>query len=740
MNTSKNIVAAAIGFFIGAAGVQEVLAQDKAVGGNNNLLKLEEIVVTATKKGRAENVQDVPAAITVMNEEQLSGVFLDNLIDIGSRIPNVSFDSVGTIPGQASFFIRGAGVNSSNAGLDPAVGVVIDGMFVANPAGQLTEPFDLESIEVLRGPQGTLFGRNVTGGVIVMRSKRPTGEFDAKIKATLGAYGRNDFAFVIEDALIEDKLAAKIDLRYKDHEGYFHNPSEHGDRVGDSRTKIVRTLFKYTPSEQLEVDLILEHGEQKSDGALTQVLFDPPTLTGIFGDPSRDIDELNHDNTDPVKQRWTNAIVELNWELADGLLTSVSTYRDYAMPEMGGDLDGTPADVLSIGDGSNTKQHQFSQELRYATSINDRIDITSGIYYFTQSLDNAISVNIVRIPAEAVGASYKGSLRYDHQTIGLFSQADISLSDNWMLTLGGRYTREEKEIKMAPRGGCDFLTFECNYSFVDDETWGNFSYKAGLQWMISDNSQVYASLSRGYRSGGYNFNATVTQNPGPFDEERIDSFELGFKADIGDRIRINGAFFINQFDDLQRQVLLPDPATGTLLSGISNAGEAEILGFESELVYIVNDNFSINASFGHMSTEIDEFEGLDVDGDGAVTDTDASLVKDLELARVPMRTYSLGVNYNFPFDNGARVVFRSDYSYKRQRAVDDINSFNLDAQRLLNASVSYYSAEEKFQLSLFGKNLQDNVVGTMGAFINGFIKNLSLAPPRTWGVEATYHF
>ncbi|MDC1512721.1 TonB-dependent receptor [Porticoccaceae bacterium] len=736
----KSLLATLVGLFA-AGGAATATAQDEMQESARAQSVLEEIVVTATKKGIAENVQDIPIAVTAITSNQLEQMHFDDLTDLGSTIPNAQLHINEISTNKAEFYIRGVGVaGNPSMGGDSAVGVSIDGMALSSPFGVITDMFDVESIEVLRGPQGTLFGLNSTGGVVVINTKRPSGEFGGSVRTIVGSDDRKDVAFSIEDALIDDVLAARISLVYNDRDGYFKNDIDPGDRVGSERMSMAHSSFRYTPREDLTVDMILEYAEGDHEAPAQRALLRDPVV-GFT--PSSDPTVVSMDYTGgPDKSRREHAILEVNWEVGGGVLTSISAYRDFSS-DVSLDLDGmghvTTYSFNINGGGSGTKQlhEQISEELRYATNINEDIQLTSGLYYSEQK---ATVYNHWLGDNDNVGGWF-GVSTQDQTALGLFAQSDINVADDFVLTLGARYTEEEKEVDIGILNTCDEGFKNCEH-IIDDNTWSNMSYRLGLQWLLSDRSQAYIAFNRGFRSGGYNLNIHSFQPRVPpiYDEEIAETVELGWKSDLLDnRLRLNVAAFFNRYDDYQLIGRFQIPGTPGRSPKVVNAGEVEVKGIEAELNYLVTDRFSINTSIGLLDAEIKSIIPLDITGDGIV---DPELTNDLGLALVPDLTFNLTMLYNYPVSTGGLVTLRGNYGYEDEKFGAGVqNETIIASSQTVDLSATYLTSDEKIRLSLFGKNLTDEYKEQELTSNNtsGFY---TLAPrkPRTWGVEVMYSF
>ena len=402
--------------------------QDQADAPEQGGVSIEEVLVTATKKSEAEGAQHVPIALTAWNAEQLESRFTKDLHSLSYAMPNVALEDIGTIKGTANFSIRGLGVNSSIPSIDPTVGVFVDGMYLGVNAGMVFDLFDLDGIEVLRGPQGLLFGRNVTGGAVLVRTRRPTNDFSMDLKlATTDDYD-SVAAGSISGPLVKDRLAARLTAYYNDDQGWFTNRAT-GNDYGASSTLLVRPSLAWTPTENVDLIVRYEHGEiDGDDGPASQnrALFDRHSFDFTVNE---DAGYLNVD--------WDQAIAEFNLHVpfGDGTITNILGWRDYTS-DSGVDIDGTLN--LAFHARIKTLQDQLSDELRYAGRFG-RTSLTAGLYWFTQDIDyfeNRI------LAGGAVNSTLGGTQNQD--TYGAFAQADIGLGSAFVLTLGARYRKRRR--------------------------------------------------------------------------------------------------------------------------------------------------------------------------------------------------------------------------------------------------------------------------------------------------------
>lgn len=715
--------------------------QDEEVRRGAASLFIEEIQISATKKTNAENLQSVPIAVTAYGEAQLDALKVRSLYDLSYGAPNVQLEDIGTTPGYANFSIRGLGINSSIPSIDPAVGVFIDGMYIGTNAGVVFDTFDLAGVEVLRGPQGVLFGRNVTGGAVVINTTDPTEELTGKFKVAaesgLRGTGANYFAMGrVSGAAIPDKLRVKLGVYYNNDDGWFENLSD-GENIGAQETLIFRGAAQLLVSENVESTVRFEVGSVEGDGPVAQnrARFDRNTFDVAIDEPGL------------VDSEWWQAVWETNIDVAfgDGQITNIFSYRDTTAESIS-DIDAlddaglvelVAPGALPFGfhSTSRTLQDQWSNELRYNGRFGD-VDLTAGLYYFDQSLTY---VEGRFIPASG---DFSGGGVQDHETFGAFMSADINLSEKLILTLGGRYTYEKKEaqvatlpINLVASGGVVVLPVNpdnpCNVEtnieacgaspgglVGGSESWDFFSPRINLQYQLNDDTQMYGGWSRGFRAGGFNLRRTLPLRPfGVINPERIDSFEVGIKHTTPDgKFRINAAAFYMDITNMQRELNLPDPLVG-VGQDITNTANATIQGIEAEARWLVTDNFILTGTIGYLDGDYQQiFEDISFDPN-AVDPTNPSTDPDtideadfaLQIPRLASLTWGVGFIFDQDLGDGSVLSFRGNFNHRDQNAYTDNNAGFINAADILDASINYQFKDPRFQISLYGRNMLNEV-------------------------------
>ena len=687
---------------------------------------LKDFLVTAQK--REQLLQDVPLPITAFDAEQLDALKVRDLGDLTVGIPNVGLDEIGTSRGTANFSIRGLGVNSSIPSIDPTVGVFVDGVYMGTNAMVLYDAFDLEGIEVLRGPQGVLFGRNVVGGAVLLNTKAPTDRYEARLRTAVEGGGKAPNVYVSGtlNAPLADTLRARFTVYSNQDQGWFENEYD-GRAFGTQDTLMLRPVISWQPTDTLSLTLRYEYQDRDGDGAAVQ-------NTVRFDRRSHDF-SVNNDGFLDTKIHVLSTRLDWAVTLGNGTVTNIFGWRD-AQADALSSVDELASTTALRSLGTLIRAEQFSNELRYTGVFFDRLRLITGLYYFTNASDYHEWRQLADDPPGRARVQNGGGL-YDVDTLGVFLAGDYELT-NWLtLTAGLRYSYEEKGadvttivLDLTP---CNIVHGPaCPSDFKDKDSWTSLSPKVGLSYRYDDDTLIYAHWTRGFRSGGYNLRNTHPDiGPGPFDEEQIDNYELGFKSTIGGRARLSGAVFYSQVEDMQREVAfgLPD---GGYAQVVRNTADTDIFGIELEGSFVLTQDLMLRAATGYIDTEYAEVK-FDLNRDGAVDRKD----KDLEPPRAPTWTYSLGLLHTLDIGNRYRLVSRVNYAYRDKEYNTDSNlGFNRQL-KMLKAGVDLHVNDGQWVVGVYGKNL----LGQVGHGFNGLGGAFSpLSKGQVYGLELTYYF
>ena len=711
--------------------------------------QVEEIVVTAQK--REQNLQDVPVAVSAFGSEQLEAQSVQNLTDLSSKAPNVVLAPVGAYPYASAFFIRGLGFADVESTSEPSVGVEMNGVYLARNSGALQDFFDVESVEILRGPQGTLYGRNTIGGVVSVRTKTPKigDDFSGAVQGTVGDNGRLEGRFAVNIPM-GDIFAARFSLLSKQYDGYVHNETLNKD-VGDNEVLSGRFTLVMKPNDRFDATLVADFDRERGSGgnfrnaslpAIPNPLGGPnlknqdvyynfspdtgsPAFTAAQIASAKDVYKV-YGNTPTYANidTWGVALTA-NYDLGFGTLTSVTGYREFKDVAQS-DFDGSPVNFYyALRDQVH---EQFSQEVRLAGQVTDKVDYVVGVYYLDQNY------HITNTQGGLIygGGSSPQIASQINKGWALFGQAEYHVTDQLTFTAGGRYSYEEKEFTNQPVFNPVATTFKSD--------WDNFSPKVGVNYEFTSRIMAYASWSKGFRSGGYNGRASTVTSAGPYDSEIVESFEVGVKTELFDRrLRLNGAVFSSTYSDMQ--VSSQNLTTlGIYESLVTNAGEAKIEGIEGEALWIVGGGLRINANIAYLDAHFED-NFTDLTSDGIDNKTDNS---DLPLGYAPEWSGSVGVFYSREvplgeFTVAANAVYTDDM-YTSGGTLNRISDVQVrPANTLYDATIALES-DKGWRVALWGKNLTDEEV-INNTFGLGALGNLRVyQPPRTWGLEVGYKF
>lgn len=706
---------------------------------------LEEVIVTAQKK--EESMQTVAVAVTAFSAETFSNAGMLNVEDLTRLTPGFSISIYNPVSPQP--YIRGIGSNPSDAGSDASIGIFVDEVYAGRAGGYSADMFDIERVEVLRGPQGTLYGRNVPGGAINVISKRPTDEMEGFFELTGGDYDLRAAKGAISGPLF-DNVTGRLAFSTRKRDGHIDNVVT-GNELGDEDNTSFRGRLDFDPSDTFSVQLIAEYSEddlrgpaaRNYEGISSTLLLEslglgflapvePPTSSAI------DTVELAVDGF--AEREMEGYSMKMEWELGAATLTSITAYRtnDYSFED---DLLGIALPIFL--NSAEESSDQISQEFRLSSS-SEALEWTVGLYYLEEDVDRLefwdLSYFDPIFGLDQFGLT--AAIGYDQKntttSYAAFGQLAYSFTDRLDLTLGGRYSQDEKDFSLTTSGveiGFGFLTPDPEtgvaspYSAADDESWSNFSPKVALEYTATDDLFFYGSFARGFKSGGYNGLATDSlQASTPFDEEQADSYELGMKADFLDnQVRLNAALFYTDYTDMQ--VFFTSPSGLGIV--IDNAAEATIQGVELELFVSPIDGLDISATYAYLDTEVDKF-------------ADKPEVAGNQLARSPENTASLSAQYVFPVSDGLELLMRADYSYQDDMffSIENSSISASDAYDLVNVRLAL-QGERGWELALWGKNITDEEYRVHG-FDASFGSNVAAATlygtPAMWGVSASYAF
>jgi iron complex outermembrane receptor protein len=707
---------------------------------------LEQIIVTARK--REESLQRVPVSVTAITGSALDAPFVSDLRDVAGQAPNVVIDSFNAFPNAASISIRGISHTEIEKSFDPAIGVVVDGVFLGTNAQAMIDNFDLERVEVLRGPQGTLFGKNTIGGTVNVMRKRPESSLSGHASYGYSSFDRNEFK-AAANLPVANTLALRLAGSHTEGDGWQTN-SVDGRKLAGTDVTALRVAGLYTPTPELEVYLNVDVVRDRSPmfglrnaNEPTQ-LFAQPGLLGLApefpGYPADEgpWDDVRSDMTGGTKYDTRQVSLQVDWDVGDVRWTSITGYR-WVDEDVHNDFD--TEDMAGFNSRREQEHSQFTEELRLTTRAFDRADIVAGVYYYDSDYTLLQTVDLLTdwitcgsLPGgfASFGCRQQGGADQQTTSYAAFATADIDLGERTRLSLGGRYTYETKEFRGTP------ITFPVGSLGTgrDEDSWSDFTPKLGIDHQLTDGIFVYGSYSRGFKSGGYNGRAGTITSIGPYEPERLDSFELGFKSEWSERrVRLNAAAFYNDYADMQVDLLRAAPGGTGQETVVANAASATTYGVEAELQVRPVQGVSLYASAGWLHASYDEFVA-DI-GLGGTTDN-----SDLDLRKAPKFQYGLGVDVERALND--RLVWLGSLHFRHSDQMHTTTqnfAFGLrpDTDNL-DLSLGLADAEGRWKVTAFGRNVTDERYIIDGLAAGPVLSFTSVNAPRTWGARVEFNF
>ena len=724
---------------------------------------IEEIVVTARK--RDESLMDAPLSVSALTASDLSRLQVDDLGDLQNIVPNLSLN-IGDAA-NAVIYIRGVGQRDSLSFADPGVGVYLDDVYMGRAQGSFLDVVDVERIEVLRGPQGTLYGRNTIGGAIKYVSASPSLTPFIELEAGLGNFGERRLKATWSGPMSPDgDLLGRLTLTRIVHDGYNDNDfaGAASDTDGDKETLAGRLRLQYSPSEDLSFDFTYDRSVNDPDRSITPArVTSGPTLiqTTAHFLPATDPFEIEANFNDVEELEVEGVGLTVAYQLSNAIqLKSITSFRqlDY---ETHIDLDGTGFEIFGVH--VDQSQDQFSEELQLSYDSGGSVKALVGVFHFSEddvTPDGISNTEPIDFSGGAgVFFSPYGTVSENDQSVeanAVFGEVSWSVSDNLEITLGARYTAESKKLK---RKACQALgAFGMVLPHIDDcspplnssnpfalnldlsEDFNKVTPKFGISYRLENGGLAYLNYARGFKSGGFDgrigYNGAsddgaVNTQALPYDPEVADTYELGWKSMLADgQLRFSAAAFLNDYQDLQLSSFSATP-TGGFATVFTNAGEAENWGFEAELLASPTPSLLVSLGVGYLNAEYREFiNGANEDVSSLLTPINS-----------PELTGNLGFEYQHSLGS-ALLILGADLSYRSDYHVD-VN--NLEALRqgdfaLINASATVESQDGKWSVSLGVKNLSDEEYITHGFDLTAF-PGVGLAyygQPRTYRLQVRY--
>jgi iron complex outermembrane receptor protein len=708
---------------------------------------LEEIIVTAER--REASLQETAISISAFTSEDLVRNGIETSEQLTGFTPGLQIqrDVIGKV------VIRGIGTENFTIAGDPGVAIFSDGAYLARSSVAIFDMYDLERVEVLRGPQGTLYGRNATGGAINFISKKPTEDFEATVSADVGDYSKVRLEGAVSGTLVEDTLTGRLSGLYHNRDGYtdniFPDVGRGLDELDDKDLWSLRGQLSWQASDSVTVDLRGDVYNDDSNPVPYKYVDDPLIYFGAMGMPGTGIPFPNPLANDlrTVSQGYefdvpgTNITIgsagtwdqwgllgTVNWELANGMtLKSITSYRDIEF-EWLNDGDGIEAYLVNYFQIDDSEQ--FTQEFQLISDDEGPLTWTAGVYFLDEDADSFMGIPVVPLVGIFDPAAVLIEGESETTAYAVFGEATWAFREDLRLNLGLRYSYEEKEVFYVNN----------RFGFVnvvdDDDDWNSVTPKIGLDWFWTEDVMFYAGITKGFKSGGFNLLAVQPS----YDEEEVWSYEIGTKGRYLDgRLQLNASAFYYDYDDLQVGKVVQLNAT------IENAAAATIYGAEVELRALLTENFEIDWGLSLLDTEYDEFETEDKGQLGAPSVS----LEGNELPRAPNVTSSLSALYNWELGGRGNIEIWGNWQYTDDQFFTPFNraNFEQESYSVLNASLTYRTADGRWAVSVYGDNLGDedyftNALesGVPTAGVDPLVPQFFVGAPRTWGVRVKFNY
>lgn len=725
--------------------------------------QLEEVVVSASR--RQESLQDVASSVQALGAATLDAHGITNFEDLKQAAAGLYLEMPSN-SGNASIRLRGVG-SAGNSGVDSSVGVLVDGVYQVQPGVAFTELLDVDRVEVLRGPQGTLFGRNTTAGVIHIHTKNPEmNEFSGRLQGVVGNYDAREARGVLNIPLIDDTLAMRISGFKALRDGYTKNihtgkDTRNTDREG-GRVKLLwdasENLEVLWSSEILTTKARLEKGRVEYGNDIILNSQQSPTLAGRPWSELADalgvtLPETSlgrsAENLGAFEDEMQRHVLTLNWSLPGHNLQSITAYEELDSYLLD-DRDATMLDLSYLT--SEPQRRTKSQEFILSSEDTDRLSYVVGLFYQEEDLKSPTSIYngadlIALAPSASPGLSNISSTTRSNENRAVFGSVTYDLTDRWTVTGGVRYTSDKKETYST----LDLMNGSVPIVAVDNsKTFNEWTYSAKVQYHIDPAKMVYLSLDRGFKSGGFNrqtvtcglgFGGCLAADQLIYDPETTDSIEVGLKSEwLDGRVRLNGAIFYQTYDDYQATQQLMSEAS-TL---ISNAAEVESTGIEMDLTAALNDHWTLDGSVTWVLTEYDDFENAPCarpDQAGCVNG-----VLDLSgkrLDNAPKLTGHLGLTYRNTLPNYSELEWfaRFDATYQSNANLDVslAEQTHQGGYALYNARLGIEPYDGRWMATIWGRNLGDKEYRSIGYIDRGGVRGIQ-GLPRTYGLTVDWFF
>ncbi len=757
----------------GAPALAQDLAQTSAQA--DTVSDIDTIVVTARR--RDESLMEVPIAMSTQSAEQLDLRGAADITALQRTTPNLTLQVSRGTNSTLTTFIRGIGQQDPLWGFEPGVGLYVDDVYIARPQGAILDILDIERIEVLRGPQGTLYGRNTIGGAVKYVTAKMKGEPTFRARANLGSYGQHDFIFA-GSVPLSDTLSVGGAFGLYNRNGYGENLYTGADTNNkDAWSGRLSVEFSPTPdlffrasADRTEDTSNANHGHRE---AALPAAYAAPPITDPFG---FDVPAGAFPVQEGVYDTWAglgdyNKVVTegisflAEWTVSEMLtLKSISAYRDGVTTTEGIDFDGTPAPILDIAAPDTVyDDNQFSQEFQLLLSFGG-VNGLVGAYYLDASAsggyDTIIGLGASAIPGAPTPNLTQGtSGTVDTKSYALFADFDVDITDRLSLSVGGRWTRDEKTGVVfkanylglgSPLSGGNGIQIQLLTDYTNSLVFEEFTPRASLSYALTDEMNVYAAYSRGFKSGGFDMRGDAVATPDTvngYEPETVDSYELGLKgAFFENRLTLASAVFYASYNGQQVTSQQVNATGSGVVSFIDNVGSSTIKGLEVEGTARFTDALSADFGLGYIDAEFDEYLAYAPNPSASPAYVITDVADSRQFQNTPKWNGNFALNYRYDLGDNGSINLRGGMSFRSLSSMFETPAPEIDqeAYQLYDVSVVWTSADDSWRLGVHGRNLGNEKYRTGGYYFPGLAFGDSIigfyGPPRTITASLEYRF
>ena len=714
------------------------------------LAEIEEIMVTAQR--REESSQDVPISITALGSDDIRSIRIERTVDLGDQVPNVLVEEQFGLTGPR-VTMRGIVNADFNAVSNTPVTVYSDGVVLNSIQDHGFAMFDTERVELLRGPQGTFFGRNSTTGAIQFVSAQPTMDLQGYARATVARFGQRRFEGAVSGPIAEDRLSGRLAVLSNSADGYVKNLFD-GNDTPDADDLAVRGQLHWN-ADGADATLKVQYAEGDGQAILFHNALPTNTITGEPGGVQSDYEEIilnRRDRTESIDSTFVS--LNINIDVGDFVLTSITGYSEHEFYNFN---DDDASSITILDEYFANDQDQFSQEFNLTSPADGDFEWIAGAYFLTESVESQTAfdfTDLVGIPG--VGFAADNKVQQELDSYALFVDAKTRFGSGWTLIGGIRWSQDEKdyeqtvvpcfafdpsaasfvetgagEVFVDPAGGCP-----ANGTVVLKESWNDLSGRIALQYEVSENAQWYGTYAVGFKGGGFNGGAGNLDEIGVVEPEQVKSFEVGLKTSFaGGRAQFNASAFFYDYENLQQFALGgSDADTNILARRLINVPESEVLGVEAELYWHPLSGLEINLGVGLVETEFTDF--IDAGGNN---------YEGNDFPSAPGVNFNGLVRYEFRIGPSGFLALQTDFSYIDEYFVDIDNTpspFMAGDFWDVNLRMSWIHADQQLTATAFWENVTDEVQLTNHFDVSAaFGSTIStVRRPSTVGLTIGYEF